>query len=239
VKVTGGTLDNSTLPLKASLRLAALEEMKAAKVQPLVLESHGGYGAIFQRCYSMLPSGSVIEIDDDRAEFIARQRRTWAVYGGDAETILASGILAFRPTTLLDLDPYGEPWPFVDAFFQGHAGNLADRMWIAVNDGLRMNTRLGVGARTHSLAAIAAKYGASILWAKYIEVAREMMEEKAATVGYTVASFRGYYCGDKQQMTHYLVDLRRTGPPVRQNPRVDAETRNEESETPGRSRRRA
>ncbi|MFO8154416.1 MAG: hypothetical protein R6U87_00105, partial [Thiohalospira sp.] len=100
------------------------------------METHGGLGQIWSVCYRGLTDGIVIEKDPERARFLARQRPTWAVYQGAAEVVLAGGGGAHLCVTVLDVDPYGDPWPTIGPFFQSDRP-FPETLAVAVNDGLR------------------------------------------------------------------------------------------------------
>jgi hypothetical protein len=190
--------DNTTLPLKISLRRNLLAEVS----EPVVLETHGGHGAIYRRCYADLPAGIVMEKDPLKADHFARQRPTWAVYECDCVAALRAGVGRHLPVNFVDLDPYGEPWPVLDAFFQ------SVRPWptilaIAVNDGLRQSLKLKGGWDTESMAPVVMKYGVSNIYANYLAICQELLSEKAGQRGYTLTRWAGYYCGHSEQMTHY------------------------------------
>lgn len=196
--------DNSTLNLKTSLRRNVLTELGAPAV---VCETHGGYGHIYERCYRAAAGGVVFEKDAAKAEFLARQRPAWAVYECDSTAALAAGVGGHLPINLLDLDPYGEPWPVLDAFLAGHGERLPDVWGLAANDGLRQVAANGKAWQTHSLQEAVQVWGSSQMHARYLEVCRWMVEQKAGRLGFKLARWAGYYCGAGQGMTHYAAIL--------------------------------
>lgn len=197
--------DNTTLRQKVALRRRVLAEIP----EPVVLETHAGQGLIYRACYAMLPRGVALDKDERRAELLAAQRPTWAVYCADAQTALEGGVGAHLPINLVDLDPFGEPWPTIRAFF-GSERPRSDRLWLVVNDGLRQKVQLGGAWRVASLQAAVARHGNN-LWDRYLEVCRELVEQEAGQAGYRLAGFDGYYCGTRQHMTHYAAALTRSG----------------------------
>ena len=68
--------DNSTFSLKKSLRVKALLEID----DPVVMETHGGYGKLYGMCYSHLEQGVVFEKRPERSAKLAMQRPGLAVY---------------------------------------------------------------------------------------------------------------------------------------------------------------
>lgn len=197
--------DNSTLNLKASLRHNLLREID----NPVVLETHGGYGYLYERCYRGVSDGVVFEKDAKKAAFLARQRPEWAVYECDCEMALRAGVGRHLPINVVDLDPYGEPWPVLDAFLAGHGDRLPARWGLVVNDGLRQKVSINGGWDVSSLQDAVAHWGAASMFRSYLDVCRWLVEKKAATVGFTVARWAGYYCGAHQGMTHYAAVLMR------------------------------
>lgn len=189
-----------------ALRRSLLSELSDP---PVVLETHGGWGHVYGQLYYRLPPGVVFEKDPEKAAALARQRPTWAVYEADCETAIAAGAVDDWPFTFIDLDPYGEPWPAMDALFSRRDRDWPAALAIAVNDGLRQGIKMGGGWNVASLAGPIERHGNAGLYASYLDVARELLQEKAGQVGYTLARWAGYYCGHAQQMTHYAAILRR------------------------------
>ena len=194
--------DNSTLSLKVSLRRNLLREIDS----PVVLETHGGIGSIYARCYQDVPDSVVFETDAGKADHLARQRPDWAVYEADCVNALAAGAGNHLVINFVDCDPYGEPWPVLDAFLFSER-NFPPVLAIAVNDGLRQLLRITGGWDVHSMGAMCAKYGAAQIGAHYLEICRELLSNKAAQRGYSLRRWAGYYCGYGDQMTHYAAVL--------------------------------
>jgi len=197
--------DNSTFRQKAALRRALLREV----TEPVVMETHGGIGALYRACYSRVTRGVVFEKDERKSSLLASQRPTWAVYEADSERALQVGAGAHLTVNVLDLDPYGEPWPCVKAFFTSERP-FAPRMWVVVNDGLRQKLRVGGAWSVESLRAAVARFG-NDLHGDYLAVCRWLLAEHAKAAGYTLRRFNGYYCGEGtgagQQTTHYAALL--------------------------------
>lgn len=170
------------------------------------METHGGYGKIGAACYFGVERGIVFEKDPAKAEALATQRPTWAVYECDCVAALKAGVGAHLPVNVIDIDPYGQPWDVIDAFWATER-KLPDKIGIAVNDGLRLNLKLGKAASVHSLRAAVMKFGAKAIFPNYLDVCQWMMQEKAGQRGYTLTRWAGYYCGHAEQMTHYAAVL--------------------------------
>lgn len=202
--------DNQTFRHKKALRMKALELLRERGIeQPVVMETHGGAGKLWNACYSMLPQGVVMEKDAAKAARLGKQRPTWAVYECDCVEALQAGVGAHLTIDLLDCDPYGEVWPTLDAFFTSERP-LAPVMALVVNDGLRQTLALGRAWATGSLRDVVARRG-NDLHPVYLDVCEELVNEKAASAGYRIDRFAGYHVGDKQNMTHFLAVLVKDG----------------------------
>lgn len=195
--------DNSTLRQKAKLRNMARLFLTDV---PVVMETHGGYGRIFLECYSDVRQGVVFETDDKKALALAEQRPTWAVYQADCVAAISQGAGAHLPVNFLDVDPYGDPWPVIDAFFSSARPRPTD-MIVCVNDGLRRNLKANGGWSIASLEGMVERYGNDLMFARYLDVCAELLQQKAASAKYTLNGFTGYYCGFSKQMTHYVARL--------------------------------
>lgn len=195
--------DNNTFEQKAMLRRTALEHITS----PVVCETHGGWGELFETVYGQVREGMVIEKDPQRAEFLARQRPTWAVYEADSAAALEMGAGAHLVVNVLDVDPYGDPWPVIQGFFRA-SRQMADRMVVVVNDGLRQMVRSGTSWQSTTLAPIVAERGNN-LWPVYLDVCKELMGRAILPTDYRLSFFDGYYTGHSQRMTHYLAVLER------------------------------
>lgn len=196
--------DDSTLKEKVALRRVMLRQMKKP---PVILEAYGGLGHIWAACYSAVPGGVVFEKKADRSVYLAQQRPTWAVYEADCIMAMIEGAGGHLTINVLDVDPYGDPWPAIAAFFESDRPRVG-KLFVVVNDGLRQKVRMGGAWSCDSLRSMVERYG-NDLHGVYLEVCREMMKEQAAKAGYTLAAWTGYYCGHAKQMTHYLAVLQR------------------------------
>ena len=197
--------DNGTLRRKVNLRLRALRELEV----PVILETHAGFGRLWHYCYQAY-DGVALEFDPVRISSVARQRPTWACYQVDCIPALRAGIGTHLPINFVDIDPYGSPWPVVDALFQGQ------RVWpeqlvVVVNDGLRQKAQRGGAWDTADLEGAVQRYGNESVYARYLEIAQGMFADKAAQAEYRLSRWTGYYCGYGQQMTHYAAVLTRDG----------------------------
>ena len=190
--------DNSTFERKCALRLRMLKQVN----NPIVLETHGGYGKLYEACYAHILAGVVIEKDTAKSTFLAEQREMWAVYQADCITALREGIGKQWSVNFVDIDPYGDPWHVVDAFLFSERPH-PDKLVIVVNDGLRQKVKMGGAWAVSSLTQAVAQFGNAAIYNRYLQVCRWLMNEKATQAGYALDSFVGYYCGHLDQMTHY------------------------------------
>lgn len=194
--------DNKTYEEKVRLRLnlrAKVEDHGPA----VVVETHGGFGRLWQRCYSDLPTGVVFETDPVKAATLAVQRPGWSVYESDAEGMIAAGIGFHRPPSLFDIDPYGDPWPIIEAIADQSNRWSRRPVGFAVNDGLRQRLQTGSGWKAKSMAGALAAFGNHNLYKRYLDVCRWLADKTAARVGRRVQAWAGYHCGKMGQMTHY------------------------------------
>ncbi len=198
--------DNSTFSQKAQLRNRALAEVET----PVVLETHGGLGKLFARCYGSVPAGVVFESNPIKAAQLGRQRPTWAVYEADCIRSMAAGVGSHLPVNFVDFDPYGEPWPVMDAFLEGLKPQVP-RLVLVVNDGLRQKLKMNGGWSVGSMQSVVDRIGNGVLYERYLDICKDLVKEKAAKAGYRLSRWTGYYCGFADQMTHYAAVLEKDG----------------------------
>lgn len=197
--------DNQTFRQKVSLRLRALAKLGE---KPSVMETHGGRGLVYGRCYAQGGPGVVFEKNAERAEGLARQRPRWAVYQADSERALVAGIgFQFRPN-VFDIDPYGSPWNTIAAV-AGQFRQCPDRVLIVVNDGLRKKLQIKGGWKVECLRKEVEAIGNDRLHADYLEVCRTKLTRIVSAVGFGLLWWDGYHCGTHDAMTHYAAVLGR------------------------------
>lgn len=202
--------DNSTFREKAALRKRALADLAALGIdRPVVLETHGGEGKLWAACYSEIQTpGVVMEKDPAKAERLALQRPSWAVYECDCEAALAESIGGHVVVDLLDIDPWGSSWEAISGFMSSKRP-FADQMVVVVNDGLRQALSMGAAWSIKVMQPYVEKYGNDGLYTDYPDLCREILQDKAAAAGYTVSRFVSYTCGAKQFEVHMLALLTR------------------------------
>lgn len=193
--------DNKHFESKLRLRKALLKPV----TDPLVvLETNGGTGHLYPKLYARAEFGCVIEKDRRKAEFLARQRPTWAVYQGDNVSLLANGLLADVPFNVIDVDPWGMPFDTLEALFI-HPRRFADRVAVAVMDGGRIKVQLG-GAWQVGVFQEAVIHFGNNLYPIYLDVCAWWIERQAAQAGYRLSRFEGFY---DDKMTLYAFTLAR------------------------------
>jgi hypothetical protein len=198
--------DNSTFTLKRGLRLAALKELGQPAV---VLETNGGFGKLFSHCYRDVVAGAVFENDPEKSAALAQQRPTWSVYEADCVAAIGAGVASHLEVNFLDCDPYGECWPIIDAFFRSTRPR-SERLVVVVNDGLRQSLMMNGGWHCDSMREMVSRYGNSALHKNYLQVCRDLLEEKSAPLGYELKRWSGYHCGANNCMTHFAAVLQRS-----------------------------
>lgn len=196
--------ENTTLQRKATLRHELLKQID----YPIVLETHGGIGRIWEMVYSDLNFGVVIENDAEKVDKLARQRPTWAVYEGDSEEVIAAGLAAHIPINFIDVDPYGNSWETLTGWFESDRAR-APRLGVVVNDGLRVRLRVGRAWHTKSMEPALAKFGNREMFSKYLDVCQWNLSRLGELAGYKVTQWTGYYTGKQGIMTHFAALLER------------------------------
>ena len=194
--------DNSTFKRKLALRREMLKHLEET---PVIMETHGGLGKLYMACYRHIENGVVFERKPDKSAVLGQQRPTWAVYEGDAVAAISQGAGSHLTVNVLDIDPYGEPWPTIDAFLTSDRQRAAS-LFVVVNDGVRQGLAISGGWSVESMADAVVEFGNS-LHRNYLDVCRWMMERKAGQAGYGLTRWAGYYCGHGKNMTHYLAKL--------------------------------
>ena len=137
-----------------------------------------------------------------KAELLAIQRPTWSVFESNCIPALAAGAGDHLELNLVDVDPYGEPWPVIEAFMQSERP-WPERIGFAINDGVRMKLKITGGWDVESLGPAVRQFGNSAMYGDYLAVARWNLKRLVAARGYELAHWTGYYCGHGDCMTHY------------------------------------
>jgi hypothetical protein len=200
--------DNKTYEQKVRLRLSLRSAVeKYTLTPPSVVETHGGFGRLFQRVYADRGTGVVFETDEGKAGALALQRPGWSVYASAAEDALARGVGYHFLPNLFDLDPYGSPWEAFAAICAHAAKWARGPVGFVVNDGLRPNLQKNQSWRVKALADALAEFGNAGLYRKYLTVCRWQVERAADRIGRRLTEWTGYYCGSNSRMSHYAFVL--------------------------------
>jgi hypothetical protein len=160
-------VDNGQTGLKLAVRSAAIEAARPENV----VETHAGLGFLRSRMYSGF-GGAVCEKDRAKAERLAAKFRNLTVVYGDSLAYLKVPDFGFV-ASLVDIDPYGDPWPHVRACMSCKA--LPGRFVLAVTDGLVQSCRLSTTLKASSLRPVAAAFGAHDLFRRYGDVVRFLL----------------------------------------------------------------
>lgn len=204
--------DNSALEQKASLRLQALAD---APFTPIALETMGGEGMIYLRCYTGIQKGWVFEKNPDLLIPLTEQRPTWWAYQGEAERILGDCPDGFN-ANFIDIDPHGSPWPTLEALFHPRRFTHPE-IYLVVHDGSRRFLSVGGSGsndqrwRHGILAELAADYGDD-LRTRYSDIAQVAIAKLAKPCGYTIKKWLSFYTGHDKNSTHYWATLHRSDP---------------------------
>lgn len=174
------------------------------------METHGGKGVIFGKVYAHVLSGVVFDNDALKTPLLSAQRPGWAVYEADSEMAIRDGAGRHLEVNFLDVDPYGDPWPVIDSFFYSDRPR-AERLCIAVNDGLGRKVKSGQSLNIASLSEVAGKYGGAWVTWNYLDAAKMLLTEKAGEAGYRLTRWAGYHCGFSGQIAHYSAVFTRAG----------------------------
>ena len=196
--------DNSTLRSKISLRKKLLKEIDA----PIIMETHGGIGVLFNACYRDIKHGVVFEKDPVKVVSLAEQRPTWLVYEADCVRAIAGGVGEHLPINFFDLDPYGSPWEAVATIFD-HWKYLPPKFALAIIDGQRQKVRAKGSWMIKQLQAFVSVYGNDQIFVNYKEVCEELFAALAAARGFAIKRWTAYYCGHIKNMTHFGAILER------------------------------
>ena len=181
--------------------------MLVAQIEnPVVMETHGGVGKIYNKCYSDLAPGVVFEKNRKKCEFLVKQRPSWAVYCVDSEKALIAGVGFHLPVNFFDVDPYGDPWPTINAIFD-NKDNLPAKFGLVVNDGLKRFLMMGRGWASKSLAGWVEKVGNKGMAENYAKIVKEEITNRVNKINGEIKKWALHSSGHGGQMTHYAAVL--------------------------------
>lgn len=198
-------LDNKTFIEKSRIRKQMLARLDA---EPVILETHGGKGDLFKRCYADVDTGLVFETDPTKAEKLVQQRPNWSVYETDCVWGLAEGVGSHLDVNFVDCDPYGQAWHVLEAFF-GSERPRAAHVVLVVHDGVRKSIER-FGSINHAiLHPIAEEIGELNISRNYLDVCEQLLHDVVSVAGYAVEGFGGFYSKRDRYQTHFFAELRR------------------------------
>jgi len=172
------------------------------------METHGGVGVLFNRCYRGFEHGVVFEKDRDKVRRLASQRPTWSVYETDCVIGISNGIGEHLAVNYFDLDPWGSPWDTIAAIFDRWK-YFPSKFAMAITDGQRRIAKINSAWHVEQLRPFVACYGNEQIYENYVEICAEHLTSRAASRGYAITKWTGYYCGYAKQMTHFGAVLER------------------------------
>lgn len=199
--------DNTTFSRKLTLRREVMRTLAVQGLAPVVMETHGGFGAVWDAVYRSVERGAVFEKEPKRCDALILQRPGWSVYQTDCELAIREGAGAHLSVNVLDVDPYGSAWPTLKAFFESERPRDS-KLSVVVADGLRLVIQRGGIADMHGFEWFSHRFGNSP-YSHYLECCQTAIREIAAARGYRLETWAGYYCGRNDQMTHWWAALRR------------------------------
>jgi hypothetical protein len=173
--------DNSTFFHKLKLRRSALAKLDGGAV---VMETNGGEGKIYNQLYRDF-DGIVFEKKPDKVDVLAQQRPHWRVYEADCVYGIRSGLGADMPINFLDVDPYGEPWSILDAFFESDRAR-SPLLQVVVNDGVTQMLQTKTAWTAKVFESVVERFG-NDFYREYEGICQILMQEKAAQCGYRLS----------------------------------------------------
>ena len=197
--------DNKTFLEKSRLRKQMLSKLDDT---PVILETHGGKGDLYRRCYADVEKGLVFETDPTKAEKLVHQRPNWAVYETDCVWGLANGVGGHLAVNFIDADPYGQAWHVLGAFFSSERPR-AEQVILVVHDGVRSSLQRFGSLNMDIFAPIVEQIGELQLYRKYLEVCEQLLDDMASEASYAVAGFGGFYSKRDKDQTHFFAELRK------------------------------
>lgn len=121
-----GQKDNTETHHKLAVRRRAAETLGEGD---FILEAFAGSGEMYSALWHRW-AGFTMDKDLAKVTRAAKQRKRWGCYQGDTLRALEAGWLENIEFKLVDFDPYGEPWPALQAYFAGHLAFHSP--WVAV-----------------------------------------------------------------------------------------------------------
>lgn len=134
-----GRRDNSV----GGPKVAARQRIAAAlPASAWVLEVFAGKrGLLYERCWERF-HGAAMDVDAGAAERAALARPRWAVYRAEAERALRAGFMRHQPFDVLDIDAWGAPWKFLQAWCESERARAAETH-VILTDGYMSRVSVG------------------------------------------------------------------------------------------------
>ena len=196
--------DNKTLLEKSHLRKQMLAKLDT---EPVILETHGGTGELFLRCYSHVREGAVFETDPKKAVTLLKQRPNWAVYESDCVWSLQNGVGSHLPINFVDFDPYGMAWNVIQAYFESERPRV-EKLILVAHDGVRSTLKRYGGGRIGFFSKIVEQIGEIELYQEYLAICEQLLLEIVEPAGYAIEGFGGFYSKQDKDQTHFFAELR-------------------------------
>ena len=195
--------DNSTLSHKLKLRKKALLKID----DPVILETHSGYGVLFDRCYRDVKKGVAFDLDREKITWVAKQRPEWMVYQADSLYCIKNNIDTGLKFNFIDIDPYGSSLEYVIEFLKSSI-ERDDHFIIVANDGLRAKLKISAW-EVKILKKAILKFGSNSIYKSYLGIVNWMINEFCIETNHELSRFGGYYCGKNNNMTHYIAEIKK------------------------------
>ena len=180
--------------------------LKKMTVTPIVCETFGGRGIIYNSCYSHIKEGVVFETDTKKSTELVQQRPTWQVVQNDCVVALNAGVGNHLLINFLDCDPYSHAWHALNAFFSSER-TFAKNMIVVVHDALRLHLLRFGGSQMEIFDKIIEKVGQSYLYEEYLTVCYYLIEDYIKPANYIIENFNGLYSGKGRGHTHFFAEL--------------------------------
>jgi hypothetical protein len=106
-----------------------------------VLDMFAGDGLMYRHHWARAGRGATMDLEPHLVDRAARERRGWSIVETNAQRALKAGIWAEREFSIIDVDCFGEPCPFLVALFHGRR-SLAPSCTLILTDHYMGNRNL-------------------------------------------------------------------------------------------------
>lgn len=177
-------VDNGSPLLKQRVRHQVVADHGAPSA---VLECFIGEGALYQTCWRGAVAGVAMDMVADKVRAAAAERPHWLVACTEVEGAIQNGIGRYTPFDVVDVDAYGEPWPYVRAWMISRRLR-ARRTVIVCTDGYMAQRSIAPASKT----LFGVKGRITVTDDDYLETAQARCSGWAAESGLVVESFRTF-----------------------------------------------